>query len=378
MARRIGTGSALWAAAVGLCLARSVAAGTITGLEVAPSPACVDEEVTATVLGTGTCAAIRIQWSGTPGDETILNDVDFGSPPVTATHTYATAGDATVRAGAGSPDCSMNALVDLTVQKCGLTIEAIATTDALGTLLEELHKPRIDFAFGILEPGGPLVVGGSQFGLATGELWIEGAFGKRQLTVTQHQGDDEWHNGGIGALMPAASQLTGMDGPDDLGFEIWVETAAGKESNRWPLRFLEEVKELPRESVQLLSCGDDGNRNNCNSFSDTGDFCFFQELLSAGYPGTTIAGGHYNCLAAIGDDTDTDIYRVSLKNGWALQSFDFSDNLPFDIGHASAPSNFQQGAASWNPSVAWTVTPGDEIIYGLQIYIVGPKGIPHE
>jgi hypothetical protein len=297
--------------------------------------------------------------------------------PVTTTHTYATAAEYTVRAGPVSPDCSMSAQVNLTVEKCGLTIGAVPA-DALAGLLEALWTPRVEFAFGIIEPGGPLVVGGNQFGLATGNVWIEGAFGKRQLTVTQVQGDDEWHNGGIGAQMPPANQLTGMDGPDDLGFEIWVETAAGRVSNRWPLRFLEEVKALPRDSVQVLSCGDDGNSNNCNGVSDDGDFCFLPELLSTGYPQTSIAGGHYNCLGAIGDDTDTDTYRISLENGWALQSFEFQDYLPFDIGHASAPSNFPQGATSWNPAVNWTVTPGDEIIYGLQVYIVGPKGIPHE
>ncbi len=365
-------------AAAGLWLAWPAAAGTISGVMVDPSPACVDEEVAATVAGTGKCMEIVIQWSAAAGDTTTI-PADFDAGAVTATHTYDTAGEYDVTVSPGvALGCTGSADVKLTVERCGLTIDPSIESDVLAGLLEELRKPRIDFAFGIIEPEGTLVVGGSQFGLATGKVWIEGAFGKRQLTVTEHEGSDEWHNGGIGAQMPPVGELLGMDGPDDLDFEIWVETAAGKESNRWPLSFRTEVQEVPSDSVQVLVCGDDGNLNQCNDVEDDGDFCFFPELLSSGWPGGSAAAQHYNCLAAIGDDTDTDIYRVRLKNGWALSSFEFWDSLPYDIGHADPPSGFEEGATSWSPHVGWTVTPGDELGYSLQIYIVGPRGIPHE
>ncbi len=371
----------LLALAAGLWLAGAAAAGTISGVMVDPSPACVDEEVTATVAGTERCMEIVVQWSADPGDTSSL-PADFQAGPVTVTHTYDTAGEYDVTVSPGvALGCTGSAEVALTVERCGLTIDPSIESDVLAGLLEELYKPRIDFAFGIIEPEGTLVVGGSQFGLATGKVWIEGAFGKRQLTITEHEGEDEWHNGGIGARMPPVEQLLGMDGPAELDLELWVETAAGKESNRRPLSFRTEVKALPRESVQVLSCGDDGNRNACNGAGEDGDDCFLLPMgtpLIEADPDASIVGAHYNCLGAIGDDTDTDIYRVSLKNGWALQSFEFEDSLPYDIGHASAPSDFPQEATSWNPHVDWTVTPGDEIDYALHIYVVGPRGIPHE
>ncbi len=355
------------AALVALCaLAGSGPAraqGTLDSVEADPSPACVDNPVTATVKGTGTCQSMRLSFDfpNLP-PQTLLNP----SFPATFTHTYTTAGTYTIRAGSQDAACTGSPETTLVVQNCGWQLDA----DAVQGLLMAF-KPKIVGGLGLVQPGNPfpIVVFGEKFGPGPGKLFLEGMFGTVELPVL------EWGSDGafVSAFVPA-----GICGVPDHEAAIRVETATGWFSDNWPVQFTaaREVKPLPRDAVQVVSCGTDSNKDCCNSQCDEDDDDWFSACLS---PNSSICGSHMNVWAAIGSDQGTDTYRVDLTGGsWVVEGWSFNVSVEEGEGWAQ----FQPGSAHQETvadfPVAWLVTANDTVIYDSFIYISGPCGTSHK
>jgi hypothetical protein len=241
--------------------------------------------------------------------------------------------------------------------------------------------PHIDgvLSFSIISPGGPVILSGQHFG-AQGTLWLKGSFGSRPMVI------DSWAEGGIGAFFPSAQAIGSLS---NLNLTLQVETSDGFMSNDVPLQWVQEVRLLDSSSVNVHNCGKDGNVNSCNWELYTGASCSSisetSSMILASKPPDpqcpcTAVGFHGNCWAAIGDDFGTDVYEIGpLQNGWTLLSFTFADSLPEidSCDDANPPIGFQSGASIWAPDIPWCVTPNDELLYWLWVYIVGPKGFAH-
>ncbi len=335
------------------------AQGTLDSVTADPSPACADSLVTATVEGTGTCQSMRLSF-----DYPNLTAQSVVNPsfPVTLTHTYATAGTYTIRAGSADANCTGDPETTLVVNPCNWQLDA-ALVDTFITAL----KPVIAGGLGLVQPGNPfpILVFGEKFGPNPGKLFLDGAFGTVELPVLEWGSDGAY----IGASIPA-----GICGVPDHEAAIRVVTALGWASDPWPVLFTaaREVLPLPRDAVQVLSCGSDSNKDCCNSQCDEDDNDWFSACLS---PNSSICGSHMNAWAAIGDDQGTDTYRVDLTGGsWVIEGWSFQVSVEPGEGWAQ----FQPGNA-YHETVAdfsapWLVSANDTVIYDSFIYISGPCG----
>ena len=243
--------------------------------------------------------------------------------------------------------------------------------------------PHIDslFPFSVVSPDGPIIISGSHFGTTVGgKLWLKGSFGMRKMII------DVWTDDAIGAFIPSAAAIGTIF---DLNLTLQVESFQGLWSNEFPLQWVQEAKLLNTDSVSVNNCGDDANVNSCN-WEANSDYCFsssnMAEMILASKPPDpncpcSARGFHGNCWGATGDDFGTDIYEIGpLKNAWTLHSFTFGDSLPKNddaCDDAVRPLGFQSGGDYWAPAIPWCVTPNDELVYWLKVYIVGPVGFPH-
>jgi len=87
-----------------------------------------------------------------------------------------------------------------------------------------------------------------------------------------------------------------------------------------------------------------------------------------------------NCWGTYGEDDGTDVYEISLQNGWTSQSrtvkIHKSGNDTWDYVHGPTP-DFSI-SPHWNPAFEWSVTSNDEVRYKVWITIAGPKGVPYK
>jgi hypothetical protein len=158
-----------------------------------------------------------------------------------------------------------------------------------------------------------------------------------------------------------------------------VTTAGDGKSDPLSVTFSPELdfKPLPKFDVQVVSCGDGGNYDQCHSVRDDDDRVDLQ-----GSPGQFespihgIVGTHVNAWAAVGNDTGTDAYRIALKNDWTLESLHWAVSVEAGQGWARKPTGFAKGA-NWSPTVQWEVTPNDRVSYFAVMTISGPRGVPH-
>jgi hypothetical protein len=229
------------------------------------------------------------------------------------------------------------------------------------------RKPAITQLFGFATPGGTLAIIGSNFGTTPGTVAVSlrtftGGTLTRNLTVI------EWKNTVIGVDWPA--DIAGVRRQDGT---LQV-TANGFTSDPRSVAFFpaQDFKELPSGDVKVLSCGNDGNIDCCNGKVDPADDAPYCPILTH-----TLEGLHANVWATVGNDIDTDVFQVALKNDWVMHSFSWSVDVEPGQGAAGQPTGFQQGP-NWSPAVKWTVTPNDILIYEGIITIVGPVGVPHK
>ncbi len=353
-------------AALALLPGAAWAAGQITGVVANPNPAYVNQEVTVTVQGSGTCSQVVVRCQAPAAPEHVQTNVAL---PFSVTCTYAAIGAKTVTASAElpNPDCPGDQITQVTVNwRLG-----IATVD---TAMQ--WTPRITgfFPFSKPSPGGAVLVTGSHFGSQPGKLQLVGQFGTVDLV------DLEWCSNGkcAGGRVPETQTLCGVQ---DHPAKFVVVAENGRRSNEWPVTFLakKEWKWLSWNDVEVVSCSDDGNVNDCNDVRSApgwgGPGVSFH---IAPNPNEAISGYHYNCWGCVGNDSGIDRYQVTLKNGWTLSSLLLEEHDPGSEGDVHGPAEFPIGASSWAPQWAWMATPSDSVWYTAAILVEGPCGTNHK
>jgi hypothetical protein len=228
-----------------------------------------------------------------------------------------------------------------------------------------LIKPTITQTFGFPTPGGTLAIIGKNFGtnpgsvVATLTTW-NGQTLQKTLKVI------EWKNTIVGVEFP--TDITGVkQGNGTLRLTAGNSTSDPRSFTFFPTQ---DFRELPGGDVKLISCGDDSNADECNGHKDPDDSSWF----TAG-SGDALSGFHMNVWGAIGDDTGTDSYQISLANGWEMVNFYW--DVDGDEVSATKPSGFKP-TANWSPSTNWVVTPNDTLFYQGVITIHGPLGVPYK
>ena len=107
-------------------------------------------------------------------------------------------------------------------------------------------------------------------------------------------------------------------GCDHRGHDEYEST-----SEKHLITFVPELvaKLLPTEDVVLLKCGSDSNVDDCNGVVDPDDDGFTWPECSSD---SSFCASHYNVWGAIGDDSDQDIFDITLKNDWFLDHMEFT------------------------------------------------------
>lgn len=364
---------------------RSAAAG-VTAVSLSPaSPVVPGTTVTVTVTGTNPCPQVEIDF----GDGQIVKYATMGGLPFAQSHAYPAAGSFTIVVK-GHGNCRGTASAPLVVaarrpgdgrpagggpgRLAGSADALCAVVDCAGLSGAMTGPPpKITKVLGVIQPGGPVLVGGENFGNTPGRVRMIAEGGSQEFLLQNL----EWYPSGIGGKIPNVPGVGEAKNPRFL-----VETSAGRVSNEWGVNWIVALKVLPRDDVKVVSCGKDGKTNFCNGqFFQIGLPCG-QGLITDAAPtpaGVTFSGRHDNCWGAVGDDEGTDVFEISLRNGWVLHELSFEKSISGkDEGTVTAPSGFVPGATSWKPEIKWSVSPADEIAYWAFVVIRGPKGVPHK
>jgi hypothetical protein len=299
--------------------------------------------------------------------------------PFNVGHTYTTVGSFTATA---STDNCGTASLTVDTQFCRPTAGR-APERRIRPQRRAQAIPQIEgvITFGI-EPNAALLISGRLFGDSPGKVKILGLNGSRDLVV------ETWTSGAIEGAAPADVVSICPTG------NIVVESAEGVTSRPWRAKVPLETKKLLAQDVAVVSCGTDGNENRCNGVGEDGDLCvevlfppwfvsLDREGRVLGDVGPAAVGLHSNCWGAVGDDSGTDTYRIDLKNGWVLDSAEFLSKVPDGEGSTNPPSGtlppgFVAGASVWEPSISWSVTPNDAVLYNLYVTIRGPACASHK
>ena len=283
------------------------------------------------------------------------------------------------------PDVDADTLPNTKVVKArgvGCGGEATATV----TVREELTlvpRPKIESYFGFATPGGVAGIVGAAFGAKQGKVqarlkdW-KGTSEVIDLDIIDdsNTGAPEWKPALIGVEWP--SQLAGFPFQDAA---IWVTRPDGKSSSEHTVQFKPalELRMLPQPDVKVVSCSSDANFNGCNAAGGTSGSCAFDSAPFLSETENSISGRHYNCWGAVGDDSGTDVYQVTLAHDWALEELEFHKFVEAGEGWVKSPAGaFSAGATQWTAKIPWSVTPNDDLRYEGLVFIRGPKGVPHK
>lgn len=346
------------------------AAGTITGLSASPPSPAVSQDVVVTVEGLLGCGGVDVDF-GDNTPQAHLQNVSFKNKlNVSApAHKYASAKTYSVKAlpGAG---CQGQATLPLTVKSSAtLGGNLLGTPGLICAILGNCGTPTISNLFlAPITPGGKLLALGSNFGNA-------GPQNQFHLFLKTDQKDvllaiDEWKNTYVAGTIPASLTQV-LDQPA----ELYVKAGNGKLSNKYPVSFTaaRELKMIPYPDVTVASCATDSNCDQCNTHLDPDDAD--QWCLVVIYGNTSVQGSKHNNWAAIGDDSGSDTYQVSLKNGWICDHLGPLQGIvdPGE-GWTKGPWLFASGASTCKVQIDWLVTPDDSLFYDLPIFVKGPKG----
>jgi hypothetical protein len=194
--------------------------------------------------------------------------------------------------------------------------------------------------------------------------------------LTLKSKDSEWTPDLIGGVFPDAPTGT-KDQPGQLVVKRGGFTSSPRSVHYRARRALERV---PSEAVKVNECDFSADANYCAEFKSwEEDQNFGAWLLGVepwSYPGfgtATVTAYHENDLDPIGTDVGRDKYTVRVKNGYKIDSFQWSYGS--DDGNAKAPEGFESGGTSTTFSMRWEVGDG-YVKYGVDVFAVGPQGVP--
>jgi hypothetical protein len=337
----------------------------VLAVSVAPPSPIVNQAATVTVTGTNPCGAVHIDF----GDGT-AQTYPITVLPFNTQHTWTTTGPKTITA-TGQGNCTGQATltVQVTQSSSGSILQLCARVDCGERPKMSFLKPEITTVYGLSTPGGILAITGNNFGTKPGSVvaslrtWSGGSI-QRTLEVTV------WTNTVVGVRWPA--DIRGVRQQSGA----LALTNAGDKRDWRSVTFSPELdlKTLPQADVQVVSCGTDGNRDQCNRWTDPDDESPGFLWL---YSDSSIFGGHGNVWGAVGNDKGTDRYQIALENDWVLEAFHWRVSVDPGEGFAFEPSGFTK-APTWSPSVTWNVSPDDRVFYAAVVTIAGPIGVPHK
>jgi hypothetical protein len=355
-------------AAFGLCLHAAAARAQIQGVSVVPSSPVVDQPATITITGQNPCTAVMINPGTGPG---IVSTTRIIGLPHTLQHTWTTAGTKTVTA-IGSGACTGHAARTVHVKESSSILRLCTQVGCGERPKMAFLNPQISATFGFNTPGGILAIAGNNFGPNLGSVAVSlktwsGKLLQKQLVVT------EWTDTLVGVTWPPD-----ISGVRQQSVALALTTSEGRRDWRSITFFPEtEFKTLPKNDVQVLSCADDGNFDQCNHVRDDDDLVDLDALPTEFQsPIHAIVGTHVNAWAAVGNDSGTDGYRIALHNGWTLEHLHWSVSVDAQQGWAKKPGGFAK-QPTWAPSIQWLVTPDDQVSYFAVVTITGPRGVPH-
>lgn len=320
--------------------------------------------------GSSLCGAVFVDY-GDPADADELTEPNLnrnGKLPFDKPHTWKNEGVFTIKAN-GQANCTGTATAVVKVVK----FKPISP------------RPKITGYFGLARPGGVAGIKGSAFGSTKDKVTatlkeLDGQTLRTvDLVILEKDGVVAWEPGLIGIRWP---DITGVRA-QNATLRVKV---GNRSSNDWTVAFVpeSEFKLLPQADVKVVSCSLDANDNVCNHVLETNPCAWgVEEWANVDpWPNTTssIHGWHSNCGGVVGDDAGTDVYQITLKNDWVLDSFDFDVDKTGDDGdYVKAPTPaFPQGATTWKVSVKWLASADDEVTYDGQIRITGPKGVAYK
>jgi hypothetical protein len=269
-------------------------------------------------------------------------------------------------------------------------IQAEATSHSLAQLCAKINcvpilttiLPKITQADSPVTPGGYVVIQGSGFGQELGELWLTGLKhysgpGLLPIKLTIPPSKPPWDfwtpTQVIGQVPINLTQVT------DQQAELEIKTKNGLLSNKFPVNFkaTRDIKVLPASYVHSVSCSTESDYDSCTGVPLDMNVIPFCSAPHPSYPAATFRGYHWTC---VGDSDGTDSFRFSLtkKNSWSLDHVEFHDA---PIGGISQPV-IASGSLSLSlnytqVTIDWDNAPAPYALYGVDVYIVGPKGVPH-
>lgn len=230
-----------------------------------------------------------------------------------------------------------------------------------------------------ITPGGSVAIKGSGLGSAEGELYLKGlktylgmALDEIRLTIPKEPGKDFWKTTAVLGLIPA-NIVQVLDQPARLQ----IRTKSGTWSNEFPVNFTaareDRLLSYTDPVVKVIRCGTDSNKDICNASQDPDDLGSYPPVIP-GCGAATFCGLHSNCYGCVGDDVDSDIFEVRLKNGWVFTKLDTSVML--DEGYVLGLSGLPVGGTYWRPQITWKATSWETVFYRAYVRISGRKGVP--
>ena len=359
----------------------SAAHAQVTAIK-APETAYVGIEMSVTIQGgTAPCGAVFVDFGdpSNPNDAvTHPNQRRSGTLPFDVPNTYLNEGEFTITA-TGQSNCTGSATAVVKVVKFKPIKPRPEETPTIAP------RPKITGYFGLARPGGVAGIVGTALGSAGTVTATLKDFNGETLLVTfaKHADADvtnilEWKPTLVGIRWPAVSGVRAQNAT--------IRVKVGNHTtNEWTVAFTPELdfKMLPLDDVKVVSCSMDGNHNVCNKVHASSTCVPVPPISNelSPWPGdASVHGMHSNCPVAIGDDSGTDVYQITLKNDWTLETFDFDKDLTGDDGdYVKSPTpDFPRGAATWKVSIKWLASADDTVTYNGMIGISGPKGVPHK
>lgn len=231
-----------------------------------------------------------------------------------------------------------------------------------------LLAPRIEKIFGFPKPGGVVALIGNNYGAGTGKVSLTHQTWTGQ-SVTSQLDFIEWTPTMVGVRIP-----NGLQGFVEQSAKLVLTTKAGAKSIPFSFQLLpmRDVVAIPSSHVKVIKCDTDSNGWKCNGQGGTGNW------FVSGQQGASIWGWHRNNWGAVGNDTGTDKFEITLKNGWRFASSQVSKYGSSSGEWVGNPSpGMSTNSTTWKPSIQWKVTPADIVDYHIWIEAEGPRGVPY-
>ncbi len=205
-------------------------------------------------------------------------------------------------------------------------------------------------------PGGSFMVAGQALGSQQGTARLEGQFPGGGLSLTV----EIWKNNLAVLTVPA-----GVSGVVRQTARVALKRADNRATNTLPVPFepVTDMKVLGSHDV-IVVCSNGSDIDNCDPLADS-----------------TFEGTHANTFD-ISNDSGQDKFKVNLKNGWVVDSWDFVKGgytfNAFANGYNASLHGISAGASTFDILVNFSVQPATNLEYYGLVYVRGPVGTSYK